>query len=93
MAVVEFTLEQIRNATLQVPDACRQELLEEIERVRSADAARAAALKPHSILDIPPVRLRRTAPADIFDDDLLGEMLKAVHIHGLDTSVGCNRSR
>jgi len=47
-----------------------------IERVPSTDVARAAAPKPHSILDIPPVRVGAVLRPLTSDDDLLGEMLE-----------------
>jgi len=76
MATVELTLEQLRNAILQLPDAQRRELLDEIERVPFPDVARAASPKPHSILDIPPVRVGAVLRPLAADDDLLGEMLE-----------------
>jgi hypothetical protein len=75
MATIQLTLEQLRNAILQLPDAQRRELLDEIARVRSTDAERAAAPKAHSILDIPLVRLGAVLRPLTSDDDLLGEML------------------
>ena len=45
-------------------------------RVRSTDVARAAAPKPHSIIDIPPVLLGAVLRPLTSDDDLLGEMLE-----------------
>ena len=76
MATVEITLEQLRNAILQLPDAQRRELLNEIERIPSTDVARSAAPRPHSILDIPPVRIGAVLRPLTSDDDLLGEMLE-----------------
>ena len=76
MATVELALEQLRNAILQLPDAQRRELLDEIDRVPSTDAARAAAPKPHSILDIPHVRVGAVLRPLTSDDDLLAEMLE-----------------
>jgi len=76
MATVELTLEQLRKAILQLPDAQRRELLDEIERVPSTDVARAATPKPHRILDIPPVRVGAVLRPLTSDDDLLGEMLE-----------------
>ena len=76
MATVEITLEQLRNAILQLPDPQRRELLEEIERFPSTNAERPAAPKPHSILDIPPVHVGAVLRPLISDDDRLGEMLE-----------------
>jgi len=76
MPTVELTVEQIRNAILQLPDAQRRELLDAIERVPPKDVTRAAAAKPHSILDIPPVRVGAVLRPLTSDDDLLGEMLE-----------------
>ncbi|MGO9471121.1 MAG: hypothetical protein ACLQIB_28640 [Isosphaeraceae bacterium] len=69
-------MEQLRDAILQLPDAQRRELLDEIERVPSPDVARAAAPKSHSILDIPPVRVGAVLRPQTSEDDLLGEMLE-----------------
>ena len=76
MATVEITLEQLRNAILQLPDARRRELLREIEHVHCTDRASAAAPIPHSILDIPSVSLGAALRPLTSDDDLLGEMLE-----------------
>jgi hypothetical protein len=76
MATVEITLEQLRKAILQLPDAQRRELLHEIERAHSTDVARATGPKPHSILDVPPVSLGAVLRPLTSDDDLLGEMLE-----------------
>jgi hypothetical protein len=76
MATVELTLEQLRNAILQLPDAQRRKLMDEIERVPSTDVALAAAPKWHSILDIPPVSVRAVLRPLTSGDDLLGEMLE-----------------
>jgi len=64
------------NAILQLPDAQRRELLDEIERVPSTHVARAAAPMSHSILDIPPVSVGAVLRPLTSDDDLLGEMLE-----------------
>jgi hypothetical protein len=76
MATVEITLEQLRKAILQLPDAQRRQLLNEIERVRGTDVARPASPTLHSILDIPPVFLGAALRPLSADDDLLGEMLE-----------------
>jgi len=76
MVTVELTLEQLRNAILQLPDAQRRELLDEIERVPATAVTRAAAPKPHRILDIPPVRVGAVLRPLTSDDDLLGETLE-----------------
>jgi len=76
MATVELTLEQLRNAILQLPDTQRRELLDEIQRVLATYVAQAAAPKSHSILDIPPVRVGAVLRPLTSDDDLLGEMLE-----------------
>ena len=55
MANVEITLEQLRNAILQLPEEQRRELLLEVERGPTEELARPDAPRPHSILDIPPV--------------------------------------
>jgi hypothetical protein len=76
MATVEISLEQLRNAILQLPEGERRELLVEIERRPSMDLARANAPKPHSILDIPPVSVGAVLRPLSSDDDLLDEMLE-----------------
>jgi hypothetical protein len=76
MATVEITLEQLRNAILQLPDAQRRELVEEIGRFPSTYVERADASKAHSILDIPPVHVGAVLRSLTSDDDLLGEMLE-----------------
>jgi len=72
MALVEITWEQLRDAIRQRPDAQRRELRDEIERVPSTGVAPAAAPKPHTLLDIPPVRLGAVLRPLTSDDDLLG---------------------
>jgi ribosome recycling factor len=42
MATVELTVEQLRDAILQLPGEKRRQLLKQIERLPSADEARAA---------------------------------------------------
>lgn len=76
MATLEITLEQLRDAILLMPDAQRRKLLDEIERVPSTDVIRAAAPRPHSIMEIPPVRLGAVLRPLTSDDELLGEMLE-----------------
>ena len=43
MATVELTLEQLRDALIQLPEPQRRQLLDEINRLPSAEEARAAA--------------------------------------------------
>ncbi len=43
MATVELTLEQLRDAIIQLPDSQRQRLLEDIERIPAAEDARRMA--------------------------------------------------
>src|SRR5712692_1964619 len=43
MATVELTLEQLRDAIVQLPKLQRRKLLEEIERIPTAEGAREAA--------------------------------------------------
>ncbi len=43
MATVELTLEQLRDAIVQLPKPQRRKLLEEIERIPTAEEAREAA--------------------------------------------------
>jgi hypothetical protein len=90
MATIQLTLEQLRNAILQLPDAQCRELLDEIARVHSTDAERAAAPKPHSFLDIPPVRLGAVLRPLTSDDDLLGEMLEDRAL-SMDSIPGADR--
>jgi hypothetical protein len=42
MATVELTLEQLRDAIIQLPPSQRKKLLEEVERMATADEAREA---------------------------------------------------
>jgi hypothetical protein len=43
MATVELTLEQLRDAIIQLPEPQRRQLLEDIQRLPAAEEARAAA--------------------------------------------------
>ena len=43
MATVELTLEQLRDALLQLPEPHRRQLLEDLQRLPAAEEARAAA--------------------------------------------------
>ena len=43
MATVELTVEQLREAIIQLPEPQRQQLLDDIQRMPGADAARRAA--------------------------------------------------
>jgi hypothetical protein len=76
VAAVELTLEQLRDAILQLPEAERRVLLDQIQRVSPTDVATAAATKPHRILDIPPVSVGAVLRPLTSDDDVLGEMLE-----------------
>jgi len=76
MATVEITLEQLRNAILQLPAEQRRELLIEVERRPTTELARPDAPRPHSILDIPPVSVGAVLRPLSSDDDVLDEMLE-----------------
>ena len=43
MAIVELTLEQLRDAIIQLPEPQRRKLLEDIQRLPTTEEARAAA--------------------------------------------------
>jgi hypothetical protein len=75
MATVEITLEQLRDAILQLPEEQLRELLLEVERWPSEELARPDAARSHSILDIPPVSVGAVLIPLSSDDDLLDEML------------------
>lgn len=47
MATVELTLEQLRDAIIQLPEPQRRQLLEDIKRLPSAEEAREAARRIH----------------------------------------------
>ncbi len=76
MATFEITLEQLRNAILQLPEEQRRELLLEVERGPSTELARPDAARSHSILDIPPVSVGAVLRPLSSHDDLLEEMLE-----------------
>jgi hypothetical protein len=59
MATIELTLEQIRNAILQLPDGQRRELLQDIGRLPSADEARSAARRVRRTFRMKPKQRKR----------------------------------
>lgn len=58
MATVELTLEQLREAIVQLPKLQRQKLLAEIERLPTADEGRARARQLRETFQ-PPIRQRQ----------------------------------
>ena len=76
VATIEITLEQLRNAILQLPEEQRRELLLEVERRPSTLLGRPDTPRPHSILDIPAVSVGAVLRPLSSNDDLLDEMLE-----------------
>jgi hypothetical protein len=61
MATVELTLEQLRDAILQLPEPQRRQLLEELKRLPSAGEAREAARRMRSTFRMPARQRKRMA--------------------------------
>jgi hypothetical protein len=59
MATVELTLEQLRDAIIQLPTPQRRKLLAEIERLPSAEEARAAARRIRDTFRMPTHQRKR----------------------------------
>lgn len=59
MATVELTLEQLREALLQLPEPQRRQLLEEIQRLPAAEEAREAARHLRGTFRMPPRQRKR----------------------------------
>ena len=59
MATVELTLEQLRDAIIQLPEPQRRKLLEEIKRLPSAGEAREAAQRIRSTFRMPARQRKR----------------------------------
>jgi len=61
MATVELTLEQLRDAIIQLPEPQRRQLLEELKRLPSAGEAREAARRMRGTFRMPARRRKRMA--------------------------------
>jgi hypothetical protein len=59
MATVELTLEQLRNALIQLPEPQRRQLLEDINRLPSAEEARATAPRVRGTFRMPAGQRKR----------------------------------
>ena len=59
MATVELTLEQLRDAILQLPEPQRRQLLEDIKRLPTTDEARAAAQRVRGTFRMPARQRKR----------------------------------
>lgn len=59
MAIVELTLEQLRDAIIQLPEPQRRQLLEEIDRLPSAEEARTAARRVRGAFRMPASQRKR----------------------------------
>ena len=59
MATVELTLEQLRDALLQLPESQRQQLLADMTRLSAAEEARAAAQRVRGTFRMPARQRKR----------------------------------
>ena len=59
MATVELTLEQLRDAIIQLPEPQRRQLLEDIKRLPAAEEARAAAQRVRGTFRMPARQRKR----------------------------------
>lgn len=59
MATVELTLEQLRDAIIQLPEPQRQQLLEDIKRLPATEEARAAAQRVRGTFRMPARQRKR----------------------------------
>ena len=59
MATVELTLEQLRDALIQLPEPQRRQLLEDINRLPAAEEARAAAPRVRGTFRMPARQRKR----------------------------------
>ena len=59
MATVELTLEQLRDALIQLPEPQRRQLLDDINRLPSAEEARAAAQRVRGRFRLPANQRKR----------------------------------
>jgi hypothetical protein len=59
MATVELTLEQLRDALLQLSESQRRQLLEDLQRLPTAAEARAAAQHMRSTFRMPALQRKR----------------------------------
>ena len=59
MATVELTLEQLRDALLQLPESQRQQLLADLTRLCAAEEARAAAQRVRGTFRMPARQRKR----------------------------------
>ena len=59
MATVELTLEQLRDAIIQLPEPQRRKLLEDIQRLPTTEEARAAAQRVRSTFRMPARQRKR----------------------------------
>ena len=59
MATVELTLEQWRDAIIQLPEPQRRQLLEDLQRLPATEEARAAAQRVRGMFRMPARRRKR----------------------------------
>jgi hypothetical protein len=59
MATVELTLEQLRDALIQLPEPQRRQLLEDVNRLPTAEEARAAAPRVRGTFRMPASQRKR----------------------------------
>ena len=59
MATVELTLEQLRDAIIQLPEPQRRQLLEDIQRLPTTEEARAAAQRVRGMFRMPARQRKR----------------------------------
>jgi hypothetical protein len=59
MATVELTIEQLRDAILQLPELQRRQLLEDIKRLPAAEEARTAAQRVRGTFRMPARQRKR----------------------------------
>ncbi len=59
MATVELTLEQLRDAIIQLPEPQRRKLLEDIKRLPTTEEARAAAQRVRGMFRMPARQRKR----------------------------------
>ena len=59
MATVELTLEQLRDAIIQLPEPQRRKLLEDIQRLPTTEEARAAAQRVRGTFRMPARQRKR----------------------------------
>src|ERR671922_118725 len=77
MATVELTLEQLRDAIIQLPEPQRRQLLEDIQRLPAAEEARAAAPRVRGTSRMPARQRKR-----------MSELLAMGNGHGDDGPIG-----